>query len=73
MRLHANTFMHALACICLFLCGQKTFEIEAEGELNISPEEEARQLEQFLTFIKMRKAVELEEIAAEFGLKTKVI
>ncbi|OEH78301.1 hypothetical protein cyc_04622 [Cyclospora cayetanensis] len=48
-----------------------TFKIEAEGELQISPEEEAQQLERFLRFIRMRKAVDLEEIAAEFGLKTK--
>lgn len=54
------------------LCSQKAFEIEAEGELQISPEQEAQELERFLGFIRMRKAVELEEVAAEFGLKTKV-
>lgn len=50
---------------------KKAFEIEAEGELQISPEKEAQELEKFLGFIRMRKAVELEEVAAEFGLKTK--
>ncbi|CDJ37878.1 SJCHGC09143 protein, related [Eimeria tenella] len=50
---------------------KKTFEVEAEGELHVTPEEEAKRLEQFLSFIRMRKAVELDEIAAEFGLKTK--
>lgn len=38
----------------------------------MSPEEEAAQLEKFLEFIRVRKAVELEDIAAEFCLKTKV-
>lgn len=56
----------------LSVCTQKAFEIEAEGELQVSPEEEAQQLERFLGFIRMRKAVELEEVAAEFNLKTKV-
>ncbi|KAL8447160.1 hypothetical protein Emag_004426 [Eimeria magna] len=50
---------------------KKAFEVEAEGELQVSPEQEAQELERFLTFIRMRKAVDLEEIAAEFGLKTK--
>ncbi|KAL8433483.1 hypothetical protein Efla_001080 [Eimeria flavescens] len=50
---------------------KKAFKVEAEGELEISPEKEAQELERFLAFIRMRKAVELEEIAAEFALKTK--
>ncbi|KAL8272857.1 hypothetical protein Esti_003244 [Eimeria stiedai] len=50
---------------------KKAFEVEAEGELEVSPEKEAQELERFLAFIRMRKAVDLEEIAAEFGLKTK--
>ncbi|CBZ56193.1 Hypothetical coiled coil protein, related [Neospora caninum Liverpool] len=48
-----------------------TFAVEGSGEMVRNDEEENRELERFIDFIKVHKLTELDDVAAEFGLLTK--
>ncbi|PFH38012.1 hypothetical protein BESB_003530 [Besnoitia besnoiti] len=47
------------------------FAVEESGEMARDEEEENRELERFINFIKVHKMTELDDLAAEFGLHTK--
>lgn len=50
---------------------KELFAVDAEGEDDADPAE-AGALERFVNFVKVRKAVQLEDLAAQFRLKTQV-
>ncbi|KFH03568.1 DDRGK domain protein [Toxoplasma gondii MAS] len=48
-----------------------TFSVEESGEMVRNEEEENREVDRFISFIKVHKLTELDDLAAEFGLLTK--